>query len=221
MNPQKRMKPCLKRHNFYFQFLYTMKFLAFTDLHEDKEMLNKLVKRAAKEDIDFVICCGDISTFGNGLHYNLKKLNALGKKVYVVPGNHEEGGEFAQVIAGYSNFVNLDRTVKIVGDYVFLGYGGGGFSLQDTEFRKIAREWYGKYNGKKIILITHQPPYGTKLDWLGNRHVGNKDFSTFISRVKVKLALSGHLHETVGIVDAIGETKIANPGWEGMVIELP
>lgn len=198
-----------------------MKFLAFTDLHEDKEVLNELVKRAARDDIDFVVCCGDISTFGNGLQYNLKKLNSIGKKVYVVPGNHEEGEGFAEIVGQYSNLINLDRNSKVVGDYVFLGYGGGGFALQDATFRKIAREWYGKYNGRKIILITHQPPYGTKLDWLGSRHVGNKDFTNFMSRVKPKLALSGHLHETVGIVDAVGETKIANPGWEGMVIELP
>jgi|SRR3989338_5299494 len=198
-----------------------MKFLAFTDLHEDKEMLSELVKRAAKQDIDFIVCCGDISTFGNGLQYNFKKLNSLGKKVYVLPGNHEEGPEFAGIVAKYPNLVNLDRSAKIIGDYVFLGYGGGGFTLQDPAFRRIAREWYGKYNGKKIILITHQPPYGTKLDRLGNRHVGNKDFSNFIVRVKPKLALSGHLHETVGIVDAMEGTKIANPGWEGMVIELP
>ena len=32
-----------------------MKFLAFTDLHEDKEVMNELVKRAAKDDIDFII----------------------------------------------------------------------------------------------------------------------------------------------------------------------
>lgn len=197
-----------------------MKFLTFTDLHEDKEVLNELVQRASKSDIDFVVCCGDISTFGNGLRFNLKKFNSLGKKVYVIPGNHEEGPEFDAVVAEFSNVVNLDRKARIVGDYIFLGYGGGGFVLQDAEFRKIAREWYGKYNGKKIVLVTHQPPYGTKLDWLGNRYVGNKDFTAFTLRIKPKLALSGHLHETVGEIDVIGETKIANPGWEGMVIEL-
>ncbi len=198
-----------------------MKFLAFTDLHEDKSMLDELLARATRKDIDFIVCCGDISTFGNGLKYNLTKLNSLGKKVYVVPGNHEEGPEFADIIAKFSNFVNIDRSAVLVEDYVFLGYGGGGFTLQDAEFRKIARNWYGKYNGKKIFLITHQPPFGTKLDLLGERHVGNKDFTAFILRVKPKLALSGHLHETIGIVDSIEETKIANPGWEGMVIELP
>ncbi len=197
-----------------------MKFLTFTDLHEDKEVLKALVERASKSDIDFIVCCGDISTFGNGLKYNLKKLNSLGKKVYVVPGNHEEGKDFETIMADFSNAVNLHRRAVVVGDYVFLGHGGGGFTLQDAEFRKIARQWYGKYNGRKIVLVTHQPPFGTKLDWLGKRYVGNKDYTAFILRIKPRLALSGHLHETVGLVDVLGETKIANPGWEGMVIEL-
>lgn len=197
-----------------------MKFLTFTDLHEDQEVLKELVGRASKPDIDFVICCGDISTFGNGLKYNLKKLNSLGKKVYVIPGNHEEGTDFGVVMAEFPNLINLDRRAAVVGDYVFLGHGGGGFTLQDASFRKISREWYGKYNGKKIVLVTHQPPYGTKLDQLRQGYVGNKDYTAFILRIKPKLALSGHLHETVGLVDVLGETKIANPGWEGMVIEL-
>src|SRR3989338_9370335 len=184
-----------------------MKFLTFTDLHEDKEVLNELVQRASKSDIDFIVCCGDISTFGNGLKFNLKKLNSLGKKVYVIPGNHEEGPEFDAVVAEFSNLVNLDRKARAVGDYIFLGYGGGGFTLQDAEFRKIAREWYGKYNGKKKLLGKHQTPDNTKLDLMGQRHVGNKDFAAFILRIKPKLVLSGHLHETVGTVDSMGETK--------------
>ena len=197
-----------------------MKFLTFTDLHEDKAVLKELVKRASKDDIDFIVCCGDISMFGRGLKYNFKQLNSIGKKVYVVPGNHEEHIGFDDIISKFPNIINLDRDVVEMGDYIFLGYGGGGFTLEDPEFRKVARQWYGKYKKKKVVLVTHQPPFGTKLDLLGERHVGNKDYTKFILRIKAKLALSGHLHETVGSVDSIEETKIANPGWEGMVIEL-
>lgn len=197
-----------------------MKFLTFTDLHEDKTFLKELVKRASKSDIDFMICCGDISSFGRGLKYNLNKLNSVGKKIYLIPGNHEEGRDFGSFVKEFSNCVNLDRRAVKMGDYIFLGYGGDGFSMQDEEFRKISRDWYGRYKDEKIILVTHGPPYGTALDKIGERYVGNKDYRKFIERIKPKVAISGHLHETVGKTDKIGDTKLINPGWEGMVVEL-
>jgi len=198
-----------------------MRFLTFTDLHEDKSTLQELVTRATKEDVDFIVCCGDISTLGRGLRNVLTKFAATGKRFYVIPGNHEEAGTMLDdAVADFPGCINFHTKAIKVGDYIFLGYGGGGFSFEDPAFRKIAREWYGKYKERKIVLVTHQPPFGTKLDLLGERHVGNKDFRKFIERVKPKLAISGHLHETVGSVDAIGETKLVNPGWDGMIIEL-
>ena len=198
-----------------------MKFLAFTDLHEDKKFLQKLVNRASKEDIDFVICCGDISNFGRGLRNVLKTFNKLGKKMYMVHGNHEEPEEsFESVISDYENCISIHMKSIKIGNYLFLGYGGGGFAMQDARFRKIARDWYGKYKNEKIVLVTHMPPFNTKLDHLDMGHVGNQDYRKFIQRIKPKLAISGHLHETVGEMDKIEKTKIIHPGWDGMVIEL-
>ena len=67
-----------------------MKFLVFTDLHNDKEQRAKLVKRALENDVEFIVCCGDISTFGRGLRDVLSAFSKCGKKMYVIPGNHEE-----------------------------------------------------------------------------------------------------------------------------------
>ncbi|MBS3169126.1 metallophosphoesterase [Candidatus Woesearchaeota archaeon] len=197
-----------------------MKFLACTDMHENREALKALVKRASESDIDFVVCMGDISSFGNGLRTVLKAFSDLEKTFYVVPGNHEEGRDFEGIVKDFPHCINLHLKAASIKEYVFLGYGGGGFTMKDANFRKIARQWYGKFNGKKIVLLTHQPPFGTKLDRLGDRHVGNVDFHDFILRIKPKLAISGHLHETVGEMDTLGETKLINPGWDGMVIEL-
>ncbi len=201
-----------------------MKFLAFTDLHEDKDALKALVARAKQDDVEFMVCTGDISTFGRGLKNFLKEFNKVGKKLYLVPGNHEEGMKFDEIIADYKNCVNLHQKDTIIGKYVFLGHGGGGFAQTDSEFRKLARRWYGKYNGDKIVLLTHMPPFNTKLDDLGDEkkphHVGNIDYRKFIERIKPKLAISGHLHETFDMSDKIKRTRIVNPGVDGMVIEL-
>jgi len=197
-----------------------MKFLTFTDLHENREGLKALVKRASEVDIDFVVCAGDISSFGRGLRVVLKAFNEVGKPFYVVPGNHEEGPGFEEVVGEFPHCISLDRKATMIGDYIFLGFGGGGFAMKDADFRKLARFWYGKFNGQRIVLLTHQPPFATKLDALNDRHVGNEDFRDFIVRIKPRLAISGHLHETVGEVDVMGDTKLINPGWDGMVIEL-
>lgn len=198
-----------------------MKFLVFVDVHEDSKAIKDLIKRGQRPDIDFIICAGDLSNFGRGLDPILRKFDKLGKKFYLIPGNHEEGQSMPKGnFVGYENCVSLHKRAIKIGNYIFLGYGGDGFLMEDSEFRKISRDWYGKYNKEKIVLVTHGPPFATHLDRLGDRHVGNKDYRKFIERVKPKVAVSGHLHETAGKTDSIGPTKLVNPGWEGMVIEL-
>ena len=198
-----------------------MKFLTFVDTHDDPTVVKELIKRAKQNDIDFMICAGDLAMFGQGLRRNLKQFNSVGKKFYIIPGNHEEYGlEYEKMVSDYKNCINFHKKVFEIGDYVFLGYGGGGFALKDPEFRKLARKWYGKYKDKKIILVTHGGPYGTKIDELEGKHVGNQDYTKFIERIKPQVVICGHLHETAGLIDNIGKTKVIHPGWEGMVLEL-
>ena len=198
-----------------------MKFLTFTDLHDDQDTLRQLVKRAKEDDIDFLICCGDISRFGRGLKDVLHGFDKVGKTIYVIPGNHEDGTPFEAMVNKTKHWKSFDRKDLKLGNYILLGYGSGGFALEDKEFRKLARSWYGKHKDKKIIFVSHGPPYGTQLDLLPEGHVGNKDYTKFIRRIQPKLAISGHLHETVGIIQKIDGIKLINPGWEGMVVELP
>lgn len=197
-----------------------MKFLVFSDVHEDNKQLAKLQKRAKEDDIDFVVVAGDFTNFNRSLKAVCKELNSWGKTVYVIPGNHEEGDDYVSVISQFENLVDFHKSYVEVGDYIFLGYGGDGFSKQDSEFRKIARNWYGKYKSKKVVLVTHGPAFNTKLDVLQVGHVGNIDYRKFIERIKPRLCISGHIHETMGAVDQIGNTKLINPCWDGMVIEL-
>jgi len=197
-----------------------MKLLTFVDLHGEVRLLKKLVKRAKEDDIDLVVVAGDLTMFEDHLRYMLRKLNAIGKKVLIIHGNHESDKHLKEAIKDYANCVNFhEKAIKISG-YVFLGYGEGGFALSDPEFRKLARRWYGEYQKEKVVLVTHAPPFGTTTDRVEKRHVGNKDIRNFIERIKPKLAICGHIHDTAGKVDKVGETNVINPGWEGMVVEL-
>ena len=199
-----------------------MRLLAFSDLHADTAVLKKLVKRAQKDDIDLVVCAGDFTVFEGRMYYILKKLDKIGKKILIIPGNHEAPESVEEAIKRYENFVFLHKKSWKKDGVRFLGWGTDGFSLESAEFRKVAREWRRSFAGgkEKLVLVTHAPPYGTKLDALNNDHVGNKDIRKGIERLKPVLAISGHIHENEGKEDKIGKTRIVNPGWNGVILEV-
>ena len=198
-----------------------MKILAFVDLHGSLNALKKIASVAKKENVDYIICAGDITIFGDSAGYILKKIDAIGKPVMMLHGNHESESSLRNMCSKTKNVKFLHKEVLEVGDYVFLCYGGGGFSLEDKEFEiwsKKAMETIGE--DKKIILVTHAPPYGTKLDPILDQPAGNKSIRRFIKLVQPKLAISGHLHENSGASDKIDKTKLINPGPWGMILTV-
>ncbi len=203
-----------------------MKFFAFTDVHEDLKFLKKIEKRVQEKDIDFVITCGDFTIFEHNLGYMLKRLNAFGKKVFLVPGNHEDEEHLGHVSEVFPNCVNIHGQMVQYKGITLCGWGTGGFAQEEPRLRKVAREWLQKLSQmkpeqkEKMIFVTHAPPYKTKLDALHGRHVGNIDIRKFIERAQPTLALSGHLHENAGVEDILGKTRLINPGWEGKVVEI-
>jgi Icc-related predicted phosphoesterase len=105
--------------------------------------------------------------------------------------------------------------------YVFMVYGGGGFSLKDPGFEKWSKEAMKKISeDKKIILVTHAPPYGTKIDLVLDQSAGSKSIRQFIKLVQPKIAISGHLHENAGLRDRIDKTKVINPGPWGLILTV-
>ena len=114
-------------------------------------------------------------------------------------------------VIGYENIIDLHAKSWEKDDYLFLGYGTGGFAQTDPEFRKIAREWRRKVKDEKIIMVLHGPPHGTKLDDVVGEKAGNRDFTAGIKRLVPKLVICGHLHENAGKIDFIGKTQIINP----------
>ena len=64
-----------------------------------------------------------------------------------------------------------------------------------------------------IIFLTHDAPYGTKLDIIRSRNEqgGNKALTEFIERVKPIINVHGHIHENRGTA-RIAETFLINPG---------
>ena len=199
-----------------------MKALAFTDVHASLEFIRKIEKKARKQKPDIMLCCGDVSVFGNGLRDVLDRINKLNIHCLMIHGNHEAVFEMKEALVGLENIEFIHNKHVIIGDHVFFGYGGGGLSenspnlsTKHSIWKKIIKE----NSGKTVVLLTHAPPYGA-VDIIYKEHCGNKTITEFIEKNDIDYCFCGHLHENEGKKQKLGKTKVINPGAEGMIIEL-
>ena len=202
-----------------------MKILTFVDLHLSKKMYLKLKKKA--KNIDVILCAGDITIFGNGQKFILNKLNKFNKPLFIVHGNHEIPSHLKKSCKSFHYIKFIHKKIVKYDNLIVIGYGGGGFSMIDTKFMKFGKNVLKKMKKlkrkkkvTKIILLTHAPPYKTKLDKIFDNYCGNKSIRKFIEEAKPDYAIGGHFHENFNKKDKIGNTKILNPGPAGQIIRI-
>lgn len=201
-----------------------MKILAFVDMHGSLKALKKLVEKIKKHKPKVIVCAGDISIFEQKLDYFIERLGNFNIPFLIIPGNHESGEMLSKACNKSRDAYYLHRQIydKVQG-YLFIGNGGGGFSDRDDKFDKISKKFEKEINknkNKKIILVVHQPPYGTKLDKIGGNYVGNKSYKNFLKKKQIDLVICGHLHENAGKKDKMGKTFLINPGPYGKILEI-
>ena len=196
-----------------------MKILAFTDIHESKTKIASILKEA--KNVDLLVCCGDFTYFGHDTKGVLSALNKLDKPVILIHGNHENEDEVETLCNKFKNIKFIHNKVYYLGNFAFFGHGGGGFSHIDKELERLTKDVKKKVDkSKKLIFLTHAPPYGTKLDDIPfYGHVGCQSITKAILELKPIIHLSGHIHETEGKKDKIGATLSLNPG-KGKIITL-
>lgn len=198
-----------------------MKILAFVDVHASMTALKKLEEKAKKHKPDVIICAGDISIFENDIEILMNKISKLGKKILIIPGNHETPAVLKKLCSFYENMIYFNKKIIKINDTCFIGFAGEGFSRTDSELEKFGRKIKDEIKGKKAVLVTHAPPYKTKLDIIGREHCGNKTITGLIkSNQNIVLHICGHFHETSGDEDKIGSTRTINPGPWGRIIEI-
>ncbi|MBW3001645.1 metallophosphoesterase family protein [Candidatus Woesearchaeota archaeon] len=210
-----------------------MKILAFADLHSKHgspeyvdfytslKYIKKLKKLAKKEKPDVILFAGDASLFENHLEELMEKISKIGKNILVIQGNHETAAVMRKICAFHDNLKFIHKKTAKIGDYTFVGFSGEGFLRTDKEMEKFLKKIKPKIKGKKVVLITHAPPYNTKLDKIGKEHCGNNTITKFIkSNKNIILGICGHIHETAGKKDKINNATIINPGPLGVIIEI-
>jgi len=203
-----------------------MKILAFTDIHGDPRFIDKLLARIKKEKPDAIVCAGDISNFSTGIRGILKKFD-IGIPFLIIPGNHETPEEIQVYSKEFKSIKDIHLKHFILDNLFFVGCGGGGFTERHAEFEQSEKKFSESIkklklqdHKYKVILVTHQPPYRTKLDKIYGEYSGSKSIRKFIEKNQPAYCICGHIHENEGKRDKIGSTIIINPGPEGRIIEI-
>lgn len=225
MNSQETIKTLLKKLKKVLKLVKIMKVLACADTHGDKSLIKKLAAKAGREKVDLVILAGDF-TFGEAdLTGIIGPFKIQKKKVLLIPGNHETLASVDFLVNLYGpGIYNLHGYGRIFDGVGFFGCGSGNiglFQLDDKEvFDTLLYSFKSIKKAKKKIMITHVPPINTKIDDLGWTHGGSAGVRAAILETKPDLCLCGHLHETAGLSDIIGKTKVINVGRNGIIIEI-
>ncbi len=194
-----------------------MRIACLSDMHGETRLLGLAARDLAAADV--VILAGDITHFGDGPAASriLAAVREHNPLVLAVTGNCD-----FPVVEEYlsSEGVNLHRRRRVLAGVTFLGLGGSlpcpartpneHTEEQLAEFLETAAR--GLDPDSPLVLVSHQPPADTTADLAqGRNHVGSLSVRAAIERLKPAVCLSGHIHEARG-VDAIGETRIVNPG---------
>ncbi|UCB45501.1 MAG: metallophosphoesterase [Spirochaetota bacterium] len=194
-----------------------MVIVGISDIHGHIEAIENASEILSKADL--VLITGDITHFGRreDAESIIDKVKCYSKQLYAVPGNcdYPEVGSYLSIES-----ISLDGQCAVIDNFAFIGIGGslpcpGKTPNEYTEedFAVMMNELKKKIpKDLPCILITHQPPFGTRCDLVrSGEHVGSRALRSFIIEKKPLLCFSGHIHEAHG-VDTIGITKVVNPG---------
>jgi Icc-related predicted phosphoesterase len=193
-----------------------MRVLILADIHGSAKAIHLLADEAAA--CQGVVLAGDITHFGgpDELAPILAAVEAFGKPIFAVPGNCDLTA-VDHMLQQRQHSVHAN--VKILDGFAFLGAGGslpcpGTTPNESGEsvFQDILDAAVTLTEQKPMILVTHQPAWNTALDTTyDGRHTGSRAIRDFIEKHRPLLAVSGHMHEALGI-DTLGPTTLVNPG---------
>ena len=199
-----------------------MKILALSDIHGDQHHIKQMAEKAAKEQVDLVLLAGDlVDEKTNSVEGLVGPFRAKGIEVGVIPGNHEGMAEIGFLVDKYGA-KNLHGYTWKKGDVGIFGCGYGNIGLhqlQEGEVFKTLKQGHEKIKlAKTKIMLTHTHPEDSILG-LGI-FPGSEAIKKAIELFQPDIHICGHVHETEGIEERIGRTRVINVGRKGKIIEI-
>ena len=198
-----------------------MKILALSDVHGDRFFMQEMAEKGAKEKVDLVLLAGDLVDDNGNADGLIGPFKEKGLEVAILPGNHEGLAEVNFLVEKYK-IKNLHGYVIMKGDVGIFGCGYadiGIHQLSDKEFFDTLKKAHDSLHGvKKKLMVTHVQP-SDSLIGLGI-FPGSEGVRKAIEELKPDLHICGHIHESHGIEEVIGSTRVINVGKTGRIIEL-
>lgn len=197
-----------------------MKILHFTDIHGNLNVMHKM--RQLSEQVDVVVMTGDLTLMGRDLKALLSRLNMFKAPVLIIHGNHEDEEEVELHCQKFDNVTFLHKKIIEIKGTWFGAYGTHGLSDEYPDQERWVKQNKEELAQKKpLVWLDHPPPAETALDKLAEDwHVGSRSLRKFIEEFQPTYVFCGHIHETFGQEDMVGDTVIINSGPSGRIIEL-
>lgn len=197
-----------------------MKILAFSDLHHSPG--RAAVLRRASAEADLVIGAGDFCNMRRGLPEALALLDGIAVPVVAVPGNAESAEELRAAAPPGMVVLHGDGHDAFGLRLFGLGYGVpvtpfGAWSCDLTE-AQAARMLSAC--AAADVLVLHAPPKGVADVTSQGLSVGSTAIRAAIERIRPRLALCGHIHDSWGCEGRIGPTRVVNLGPVPNLFEL-
>lgn len=198
-----------------------MKILAVSDVHGDRDFIREMAEKGAEEKVELVILAGDLVDHHGNVEGLIGPFKEKGLEVAIIPGNHEGLAEVSFLTRKYKIKSLHGYTIKI-GDVGIFGCGYadvGIHQLSEEEFFQTLKKAHDSLKDvRKKLMVTHVQPSDSIIG-LGI-FPGSTGVRKAIEEFKPDLHICGHVHETHGIEEVIGSTRVINVGKTGRIIEI-
>ena len=199
-----------------------MRLLLFSDLHRDERAARALVN--ISRNVDIAIGAGDFGTKRVGTSEVINVLAAISCPTILVPGNSESKEELDDACRNWPSASVLHGSGTNVLGIPFWGVGG---AIPVTPFGEWSYD-FSEDQGRELfeacptqaVVVSHSPPKGTVDRSSSGQNLGSEAVREMAEQRAPLLVVCGHIHDSWGQSDRIGDTPIVNAGPGGFVWEL-
>lgn len=198
------------------------KILAIGDIHGDTGLVKRLVEKAKKEEVDLVILAGDLTMAEQSTDYIVGPFVKAGKKVLLIPGNHESAATIDFLAQMYPNTKNIHGygfKKKNVGIFGAGTANMGIHAIRDSDIFELLKKGHREVkDSEKKVMVTHIHPLGSKSEMFGFK--GSEAVRKAIEKFQPEIAINAHMHEAGGMEEKIGKTRVINVSKKEKIFEI-